>query len=83
MIRLAPDVPWLDFINSYLSPFGQQVSYCTEATIFKPDLKVNGEEIVIVKNPSFLTKFNRLIKDTPKRIQVKLQHWMVTLPSFY
>ena len=35
--------------------------------------KVTEDETVIVTNPTFLTKFSQLIKDTPKRVQVKLQ----------
>ena len=34
-------------------------------------LKVNGDEEIVVSNPSFLTKFNQLIQKTPKKIQVE------------
>ena len=34
-------------------------------------LKVNGDEEIVVSNPSFLTKFNQLIQKTPKQIQVE------------
>jgi len=52
--KINSDVPWLDYINSLLTDFTDQVT---------------EEERVIVRHPSYISKLAELIRDTPKKVQ--------------
>ncbi|XP_026465148.1 neprilysin-2-like [Ctenocephalides felis] len=62
-----PLVQWLDYINVLL-PEG---------------LKVTENEVVVVNVPSYLTKLEKLLKETPKRVQANYALWRVTAFSIF
>ena len=52
-------IPWKEYIN----------------TAFKPKFKIDENEIVIVKIPSYFDKFEKLINQTPKKTQANYNIW--------
>lgn len=46
-----PSIPWMEYINTLLSPYA----------------KVDSNDVLIVKVPSYISSFEALISRTPKR----------------
>lgn len=58
-------IPWKEYFN----------------TILKPHVKVDEDEIIIVKNPIYFEKFEELMQRAPKRIQANYAIWRVIAKS--
>ncbi|XP_015110120.1 neprilysin-2 [Diachasma alloeum] len=56
-----PSIPWKEYFNRLLPP----------------SIRVDDSEIVIVQVPSFITNLEKLMKETPKRIQANYLMWRV------
>ena len=58
-------IPWKEYFNA----------------ILEPNVAVDEDEIVIVEVPSFFTKFEMLMVQTPKRVQANYVMWRATAAS--
>ncbi|XP_058793348.1 neprilysin-2-like isoform X4 [Phymastichus coffea] len=60
-----PSIPWLDYINNILSP----------------SALVDEDEVVIIYAPSYISNLERLLQQTPKRVQANYILWRVVVNS--
>ncbi|CAL1682614.1 unnamed protein product [Lasius platythorax] len=60
-----PSIPWWEYFN----------------TILAPQAQLSRDEIVIVNVPSYLKDFERLISETPKRVQANYVFWRAAAAS--
>ncbi|KAL1513423.1 hypothetical protein ABEB36_002838 [Hypothenemus hampei] len=65
MQQKFPSVPWLEYINTLLSP----------------DIRVTEDEIIVVSIPKYITDFEALIARTPKRVQANYVMWRAAASS--
>ncbi|XP_042232177.1 neprilysin-2-like isoform X3 [Homarus americanus] len=63
--EMVPEIPWLEYINSILTPF----------------FTVTIQEPVIVNVPSYVKKLGKLLIKTPKRVIANYMLWRVTAAS--
>ena len=63
--RNYSSIPWKEYFN----------------TILKPNAEVDEKEIVIVNVPSFFKEFEKLMAQTPKRVQANYVMWRAAAAS--
>uniref|UniRef100_A0A2P2HZF3 Neprilysin-like n=2 Tax=Hirondellea gigas TaxID=1518452 RepID=A0A2P2HZF3_9CRUS len=63
--KLAPNVPWLDYMNNILSPY----------------FTIGTEEYVVVNVPSFISGMGKLLQETPKRVVANYMMWRIAASS--
>ncbi|XP_037090373.1 neprilysin-2-like isoform X3 [Pollicipes pollicipes] len=66
MSRLAPNIPWVTYVNNLLRAAGHQVT---------------ADEPVIVDVPDYVKKAAALLEVTPKRVQANYMLWRVVYGS--
>ncbi|XP_043224750.1 neprilysin-2-like isoform X3 [Amphibalanus amphitrite] len=64
--KLAPGIPWVDYVNNLLRAAGHQVT---------------ADEPVIVDVPDYMRKATKLLEETPKRVQANYMLWRVVYGS--
>lgn len=62
-----PDVPWYEYLNQILSP----------------EDRIEFDDKIIVRVPSFLKSFSKLINNTPKRVLANYAVWRIVQSSTY
>lgn len=60
-----PTIPWLEYFN----------------TILAPTATVNEDKEVVVLVPSFISELEKLLEQTPKRVQANYLMWRVASSS--
>ncbi|CAG0923779.1 unnamed protein product, partial [Notodromas monacha] len=65
LVQRWPSIPWIDYINKLLAPFH----------------KIDKTEPVIVDVPSYITAFEKLIAETPKRVIANYVMWRIAAAS--
>ncbi|KAK7071727.1 NEDD8 protease nep2 [Halocaridina rubra] len=63
--EMVPEIPWLEYINTVLSPF----------------FEVNVKENVVVSSKEFIKNLGQLVNRTPKRVIANYMMWRVTAAS--
>ncbi|XP_011312064.1 membrane metallo-endopeptidase-like 1 isoform X2 [Fopius arisanus] len=63
--KTYPSIPWKEYFNRLLPP----------------SLQVDDNEIAIVNVPSFISSLEKLMRETPKRIQANYVMWRATAAS--
>lgn len=64
--KLAPDIPWVTYVNNLLRAAGHQVT---------------ADEPVIVDVPEYMKKATKLLKETPNRVLANYMLWRVVYGS--
>lgn len=60
-----PTIPWMEYFN----------------TILAPSATVTEDEMVIINVPSYITDLERLLEQTPKRVQANYVMWRAAARS--
>lgn len=66
LTKLDPNTPWLDYINTILTP---------------EIIQVTEDEVIIVDVPSYIQKFSKYLKTVPARVQSNYMLWRVAAAS--
>ncbi|XP_031344609.1 neprilysin-2-like isoform X1 [Photinus pyralis] len=59
-------IPWLEYLNSVLD---------------LPEIKIKNTDMVIISVPSYITELEKLLSNTPKRIQANYVMWRAAASS--